>query len=280
MVDNKMASPASFAAALLFAVSLGAAPAARGQVFNGRQLVEAKLVANTGTVVPGQAFTAGLLLKMAPGWHTYWQFPGDAGIPTEIKWSLPPGWKAGSIRWPIPLKLSEPGNIQIYGYHDEVLLMVGLTPPAKIAGSSVKLAATADWLVCEKICIPGSANLQLDLPIAAQVTPANAALFVKYRNRLPRPLPAEAGTGLRWGRQADAFRLTILDKGLARDASVDFFPLPDASSVIGHPRREKRSENSLVFVIPFEAADASVRSLDGLIVTHDHAFSLGKNVPV
>jgi thiol:disulfide interchange protein/DsbC/DsbD-like thiol-disulfide interchange protein len=275
MVDNKMASPASFAAALVVALSLGAAPVGRGQVFEGRQLVEAKLVADTATLVPGQAFTAGLLLKMTPGWHTYWQFPGDAGIPTEIKWKLPPGWKAGAIQWPIPLKLTEPGDIQIYGYHDEVLLMVALTPPAKIAESSVKLAAAADWLVCEKICIPGSANLQLDLPVAAQVTPANAELFAKYRNRLPRPLPAEAGAGLQWSRQSDAFRLTILDKNLARDASVDFFPLPDASSVIGHPRREKRSENSLVFVIPYEAADVSVRSLDGLIVTDDHAFSLG-----
>src|SRR5882672_7983548 len=120
----------------LFLGTLILCPAiARGQVFDGRQLVEAKLLADTATVAPGQPFTAGLLLKMAPGWHTYWQFPGDAGIPTEIKWNLPPGWKAGPIQWPIPLKLSEPGGIQIYGYHDEVLLMVALTPPAKIAES-------------------------------------------------------------------------------------------------------------------------------------------------
>ena len=46
---------------------------------------------------------------MVPGWHTYWKFPGDAGIPTELKWKLPPGWKVGEIQWPIPLKLSEPG---------------------------------------------------------------------------------------------------------------------------------------------------------------------------
>ena len=89
------------------------------------------------TVVPGQTFTAGLLLKMAPGWHTYWQFPGDAAIPTEIKWQLPPGWKAVAIQWPVPLKLKEPGDIQIYGYHDQVLLMVPLTPPPKIDAASV-----------------------------------------------------------------------------------------------------------------------------------------------
>ncbi len=128
-------------------------------------------------MVPGRPFTVGLLLKMVPGWHTYWEFPGDAGIPTEIKWQLPEGWKAGPIQWPIPLKLDEPGDIQIYGYHDEVLLMVQLTPPAKIGAASVHLAAAADWLVCEKICIPGSGAVQLDLPVGSEAAPANAELF-------------------------------------------------------------------------------------------------------
>ena len=167
MVINRMVSLRSFAGGLFVLAMLLAAPAVRGQKFQGRQLVDAKLIADTTTVIPGQPFTAGLLLKMVPGWHTYWQYPGDAGIPTEIKWNLPPGWKAGPIQWPIPLKLSEPGDIQVFGYHDEVLLMVPLTPPSKIDGSSVKLSAAADWLVCEKICVPGNANVQLDLPVGS-----------------------------------------------------------------------------------------------------------------
>lgn len=250
----------------------------RAQRYEGRELVEAKLIAESAVVVPGQTFTAGLLLKMAPGWHTYWEFPGDAGIPTEIKWNLPPGWKAGPIQWPMPLKLNEPGDIQIYGYHDEVLLMVALTPPAKVSGTSVQLSAATDWLVCEKICIPGSAKVQLDLPVGPEARAANAALFAKYRDRLPRSLPASAGSALHWSRQANAFRLTIADKSLAQNPAVDFFPLPDASTVIGHPRREKAPDNSLVFVIPFESANASLQSLNGLVVAGDHAFSLGKNL--
>ena len=31
------------------------------------------------------------------------------------------------------VEVDEPGDIQIYGYHDEVLLMQEITPPAKIA---------------------------------------------------------------------------------------------------------------------------------------------------
>src|SRR4051812_9829023 len=163
----------------------------RAQVYEGRQLVKAELLANTTAVVPGKPFTVGLLLHMVPGWHTYWKFPGDAGIPTELKWNLPPDWKAGELQWPIPLKLNEPGDIQIYGYHDEVLLMQELTPSGNLSLSSIQLTADASWLVCEKICIPGNANLKLDLPISSEVAPANREVFNRFRGRLPKAWPAD-----------------------------------------------------------------------------------------
>jgi Uncharacterized protein predicted to be involved in C-type cytochrome biogenesis len=76
-------------------------------------------------------FTVGLLLRMAPGWHTYWKFSGDAGLPTEMKWKLAAGWKVGDIQWPIPLKTNDPGDIETYGYENEVLLMQEITPQGK-----------------------------------------------------------------------------------------------------------------------------------------------------
>jgi len=107
----------------LVSLALPLSPLTSGaQLYQGRELVKAELVANTTAITPGEPFKVGLLLRMAPGWHTYWKFPGDAGIPTEIKWNLPPGWAAGEIQWPTPLRLVEPGDIEIYGYHDEVLL--------------------------------------------------------------------------------------------------------------------------------------------------------------
>ncbi|MEO8043767.1 MAG: protein-disulfide reductase DsbD domain-containing protein, partial [Spartobacteria bacterium] len=262
-------------ALFLFLVAVCPRPAS-SQKFDGRELVTAQLVAETATVVPGQPFTAGLHLKIVRDWHTYWQFAGDAGISTEIKWKLPDGWKAGPIQWPVPLKLNEPGEIQIYGYHDDVLLMVQLTPPPKIETPSVHLAATADWLVCEKICIPGSGEVQLDLPVGSQTTPANQELFTKFRDQLPRALPDAARSALQWTRNAKEFRLTIADKSLAQSGSVDFFPLPDSSALIGHPKRETTPDGRIVFSIPIESAPPAQKSLDGLLVTGGHAFSLGQ----
>jgi DsbC/DsbD-like thiol-disulfide interchange protein len=149
------------------------AHSALGQTYQGRELVKATLLADTSAIIPGKPFTAGLLLRMAPDWHTYWKFSGDAGLPTEIKWKLPAGWKVGEIQWPIPLKTNDPGDIQTYGYQDEVLLMQEITPPAKIDISPVKLSAEANWLVCEKICIPGGANLELELPTSTTADPKN-----------------------------------------------------------------------------------------------------------
>src|SRR5256885_10891655 len=148
-------------AVALIALFVAGGRSASGQMYEGRQLVKARLVADTTTIVPGKPFTAGLLLEMVPGWHTYWAFPGDAGIPTELKWKLPAGWKAGEIQWPIPLKLSEPGDIQIYGYHDQVLLMQQITPASSIPASNVHLSASVCSFVCEMICIAGSADVEL-----------------------------------------------------------------------------------------------------------------------
>src|SRR5438270_3977296 len=148
----------------LFAATFGVAlrQSTIGQTYQGKELVHATLLADTSAVASGKPFIAGVLLRMAPGWHTYWKYSGDAGLPSEIKWSLPSGWKVGEIQWPLPLKTNDPGDIQTYGYQDEVMLIQEITPPDKIDNSPVKLSAKADWLVCERICIPGGANVDLE----------------------------------------------------------------------------------------------------------------------
>ena len=237
-----------------------------GQTYEGRELVKAELLADTSAIVPGKPFMVGLLLRMVPRWHTYWQFPGDAGIPTEIKWKLPAGWKVGEIQWPIPLKLSEPGDIQIYGYHDEVLLMQQVTPPPSVRDANMKLVADANWLVCEKICIPGGKSLQLELPISASSSPANTDLFERFRRLLPQDWPGSDVATAKWTRNGSDLRLSVASATLTNYPVTDFYPLPDATVVVGHPGVESRNNNEIIFRIPLESADKSVTSLKGLVV--------------
>ena len=262
-VSMKVTRTLGIAVALFVSVLANNAGA---QVYQGRQLVKAELLADTAAVVPGKTFTAGLLLRLAPGWHTYWKFSGDAGLPIELKWNLPPGWQTGAMHWPIPLKFDDPGDIKTYGYHDEILLMQEITPPASITQGKVKLEADANWLVCENICIPGSAAVQMELPVTPQSRPANEQLFERYRRLLPNPLPDGGQVALTWSRSGANLRLKVDGESFARHQQVDFYPLPDDKIIVGHPSVESRSRGEVNFLIPLESAGASVASLSGLLV--------------
>src|SRR5882724_10573611 len=250
---------------LLCWLLVAVAPHGLAQNYQGKQLVRAELLAGSTAIVPGKSFTVGLLLRMAPGWHTYWKFSGDAGLPTELKWKLPPGWKIGEVQWPIPLKTIDPGDIQTYGYVDEVLLTQEVTPPPKIDNSTIKLVADASWLVCEKICIPGSATLELELPVSASSQPANTELFPRYRRLLPQNWPGPNVATAEWGRVGSELRLKITSATLANYPAVDFFPLPDEGTVVGHPTVESRSKNEIVFRIPIESSGKNLSSMAGLV---------------
>jgi thiol:disulfide interchange protein DsbD len=236
------------------------------QTYQGKQLVRAELLADTKAVVPGKPFTVGLLLQMAPGWHTYWKFSGDAGLPTELKWKLPPGWKTGEIQWPIPLKTIDPGDIETYGYENEVLLMQEITPPSNMDASSVKLIAEANWLVCEKICIPGNATLQLDLPRASTSEPANTDVFARYRRLLPHNWPEANVASTEWNMVGSDLRLKITSELLTKYPAVDFFPLPEQEAIVGHPAIQSRNNNEIDFRIPLESAPKNLSSMPGLVV--------------
>ena len=106
-------------------------------------------------VQAGQTFWLGLKIEHAPHWHTYWQNPGDSGLPTQLHWQLPAGLQAGEIAWPLPKKIPI-GSLANYGYEGTVLLAVpvSVTPQfqAPITGK-LRVALQAEWLVCRQECI-------------------------------------------------------------------------------------------------------------------------------
>ena len=110
------------AALLAFAAPDAAAKSVR------TDYVESELIARHGSAEPGGKLLIGLRLKMDAHWHTYWQNPGDSGMPTTIQWKLPAGFKAGQIQWPLPQRLPIP-PLMNYGYEGEIVLPVELSVP-------------------------------------------------------------------------------------------------------------------------------------------------------
>lgn len=215
---------------------------ARAQVHNGVELVKADLIADTTAIVPGKPFTVGLRLKMAPHWHTYWQYPGDAGLPTTVAWQLPEGFKAGPIQWPIPEKIESPGDIVNYGYSDEVVLLTEITPPPQIAEKEITLKAKAEWLVCAEICVPGDAAMELKLPAASgSASVANGDIFGKYRAQIPRVVGPAAQVPFGVDRAIESNDLVWHFAGAKSlvGKKLEFFPLPPENVEVGHPKVEE-----------------------------------------
>src|SRR5688572_18196820 len=106
---------------------------------------EVRLLLDHKSARPGDTVLAGLELKMQPHWHTYWQNPGASGDPTKIEWSLPPGYQAGPIEWPLPEKYDFAG-LATYVYHDTAILLIPIKVPTSAKPGPVKLSGKAFWL--------------------------------------------------------------------------------------------------------------------------------------
>ncbi|MEI6278405.1 MAG: thioredoxin family protein [Verrucomicrobiae bacterium] len=209
------------------------APGLDAQTADVRQPVKAELISSAAAVVPGRPLEVGLLLEMAPGWHTYWEYSGDAGLPTKITWSLPDGFHAGPIQWPAPHLMIEPGDIWTYGYGERVLLITTIIPPKDLK-APVTLRGKASWLACRDLCVPGSAELQLDLPVSTASAPDHAGLFAEFRSLVPS---AEAPPfRLNWKKSGAGLALSVANLPVGEKAGL--FPLPSANQDPGHPKSD------------------------------------------
>ena len=188
---------------------------------------QVRLVLPTDAVAPGQTVLAGVRLKMAPKWHTYWRNAGDAGAPTEIEWALPPGVTAGEIQWPVPEKIQF-GDLLTYGYHDEVVLLVPLSVAPDAAPGPRELKAEVSWLECEVQCVKGSGDIAAKLTVGPGGKPtAEAALIESWKAKLPKSgsdIPAKAA----WAGAAEGDARPVEIEWTPRNAKAqyDFYPYP------------------------------------------------------
>ena len=193
------------------------------------QHLTAELVSLGPAVAPGGQQMVGLVLTIEEHWHVYWVNPGDAGEPPKIDWTLPPGFTAGAMQFPIPDRLPL-GPLTDFGYEYEVALPVPISAPANAKPGPAHLDAQVSWLVCSNVCLPGKAHLGLDV----NVQPGAPAIAQEPRlgalgeamGLLPRVLPSGAKVSI----TGDATRFALTLSGIKRATDADFFPYADAPS--------------------------------------------------
>ena len=197
--------------------------------------VHVRLVAEDSAVPPGGTVTVALAQDIRPGWHTYWVNPGDAGVATEIKWSLPRGWSATPVQWPTPRRLPV-GPLVDYGYEGKPWLLQQLkVPDNALPGNTIVLNAAVDWLACKDVCVPEQATLSLTLKIG-NVTPdpSVAADFAFARKQLPVPSPWKVTFAL--GTTLDIYAAS---PALAEARPVDVVFYPQKSNILDDSAEQK-----------------------------------------
>ena len=234
--------------------------------------VEAELVAAKTAIVPGEPLTVALRLSIEKDWHTYWQNPGDSGLPTTLAWKLPAGVEAGPIEWPAP-KLLPVGPLVNYGYEGEVLHLVGLKTQRTLRDSGpVTLAARAEWLVCKEVCIPEGVDLSLTLPVAASADPDPrwSRPIAAAQAALPKPL---AGWQTSASGSGASVKLTLVPPANAPElGTIRFFPFVADRIDPSGPQVLTRDGNAYVVALPVSHTLAG--SLDRLagVVTSAAGF--------
>ncbi|MEO6248772.1 MAG: protein-disulfide reductase DsbD domain-containing protein [Sphingomicrobium sp.] len=201
----------------LFAAASRAEPAAAGGLANGGNAIQPELVAE-GSGRAGQPIDLAIVMHTTPGWHGYWQNPGEAGLPMQVAWQLPPGASAGALRYPVPTRLLLSGIVN-YVYEKDYALLVRLMVPAGASGV-LPIRGAAQWLACtEEVCVPEHGTISLDLPVGDGLASQGSGLserFDQWRRALPQPL----ATGARFALDGASLHLAL--------------PLP-ASVAVGQP---------------------------------------------
>ncbi|NTV72859.1 MAG: hypothetical protein HGA66_01445 [Holophaga sp.] len=188
----------------------------------GGPAVKVDLICDTDSVQPGSPLRVGLRFELQEHWHIYWRNPGDSGMPPQVRWKLPAGFRAGEIQWPAPERLGS-GSVIDFGYPESVVLPVEIQTPANAleAGGTLTVSAEVSWLACKDVCVPGRAEVALSLPVRMVPRPApeSHALLQEAGSRLPKPLPSGWKAGA--VSEKEAFVITVLG---AREAKAWFFP--------------------------------------------------------
>ena len=142
-----------------------------------------EILTESTSITPGDELLIGFKFTLNPGWHTYWENPGDAGEGASIKWNLPNDVSASEILWPGPQRIPvEP--LMTFGYEDEVVLLTKIyTSEATIV--PLNLNALVSWYTCKEICIPQEAEVSIPIKLGNKTPSVSKAILDQTLEEVP-----------------------------------------------------------------------------------------------
>ena len=208
---------------------------------------EITIVGNTNIISEPGVIQLGYKFVFTPGWHTYWINPGDSGGPPIFEFNSPSGWDINENVWPGPQKIIYP-PLMTFGYVDEVIFPFILNLK-NLNDQTTEI--TTKFLVCDDICVPEEATLQLSLKNGILNIDERPEELNKWLNRVPIRAPPEMILS------SNQNNFTLEHASL--DSNSYFFPFDD--SVMDYSDGQNFSNN----VLTFEVFDDFNESLKGVV---------------
>jgi DsbC/DsbD-like thiol-disulfide interchange protein len=261
------------AAASLALVTISPAVAADASPWDGTQRAAVRLIA--GAQRSG-VHHAGVEIRLASGWKTYWRYPGDSGIPPRFDFARSRNVKSVTVRWPAPQRLTDEGGTSI-GYKHDVVFPLDVV--AQDAAKPVTLVLAIDYAVCEKLCVPADGKAELTLTGKAG---ESAQKIAQAQALVPRP--AKIGDG--------AFAIHAVKRegknvlvDLAAPAGAELFAegpaadwaLPVPAAVAGAPAGQQRFAFELDGLPPGATPDGATLTLTA--VAGEQAIEVSARLP-
>jgi DsbC/DsbD-like thiol-disulfide interchange protein len=186
---------------------------------------------------------AGVEVRLAPGWKTYWRYPGDSGIPPRFDFSGSQNVKSVTVRWPAPRRSVDESGTTIVYKHD-VVFPLEIVP--EDAATPTTLRLKLDYGVCAKICVPADAKGELTADgssMFAERIAASEALVPK-----PAALGADGALSVRAARREG--NKVVVDIAAPAGADVELFaegPAPDWALPVPTPISQTGSLHRFAF---------------------------------
>lgn len=180
-----------------------------------------------------ESLRAGVEIKLKPGWHTYWRYPGDSGVPPRFIFSGSDNVATVKVLYPAPHAFTDEAGTNI-GYKGNVIFPLRVFPREK--NKPVTLHLKIEYAVCEKLCVPVEARGELTLPGEPGATDTALAAAEAL---VPKPVSAaEAGLTAKIASDDKRKPLVFVDLAASTGQPVELFvegPTPEWALPIPKP---------------------------------------------
>ncbi len=231
----------SLLAALLVSAPVASPALAASSGWTDTEGASLRLV-TTGTPDAEGKLRGALEIQLQPGWKTYWRDPGGAGVPPSIDVSASRNVAGVEVDFPAPKRFDD-GYAISAGYDQPVTLPLVFSVADK--SQSAIIEANLFLGVCEKICVPVQATLDVD-PLDDPENPNDAATVANAFMLLPAAADASFGVS---SAQLGADTLTVevvLPSGVTEG---DLFVAYEAGFSLGAPK-QSMVDGRLRFAVP------------------------------